>query len=92
MRQGKQETIGSKHIGKALKSNFIYLFEPFIIDMRKLFIPLILCLLLTFTLADFTDDLVSYYKLDETSGTTLIDSSIIIIMCCYLNGNTIPMY
>lgn len=54
MWQGKQETIGSEHIGKALKSNFIYLFEPFIIVMRKLFIPLILCFLLSFTLAGFT--------------------------------------
>lgn len=30
------------------------MFEPFIIVMRKLFIPLILCLLLTFTFANFT--------------------------------------
>lgn len=43
--------------------------------MRKLFIFLLLGMfMLSFASAALTDGLVSYYKLDETSGTTAVDS------------------
>jgi len=44
------------------------------LNFKYLFILLILLFSLGTAHALLTDDLVSYYKLDETSGTTAVDS------------------